>query len=241
MADIAHEAGLIAAGVNRSPFPYADFVTMTTHKTLRGPRGAIIICRKEFGQAIDLSIIPGLQGGPHLHSIAGIAIALERTKTAAFKKYAMQTVKNAQFLAKEFLKAGLDVVSGGTDKHLVLIDLRKSDTNGWLAAWALETAGIIVNRNTVPNETASPFYPSGLRLGTPAITVRGMREPQMKIISEWIVKVIGHVGGKTIPEDKEKRAEFTKVYLASLEKDRVIREVASQVKSLCRKFPVNFN
>src|SRR3989344_8845068 len=193
MADIAHEAGLIAAGAMNSPFPYADVVTFTTHKTLRGPRGAVIITRKEMGEKIDRSIIPGLQGGPHLHSIAGIAIALENTRSASFKKYAKQVIANAKTLAKIFVAKGLDVVSGGTDKHLVLIDLRSKGTNGWVVAWALEIAGIIANRNTVPNDTGSPFYPSGLRLGTPAITARGMKEKEMKIIAGWVSKVIEHV------------------------------------------------
>jgi glycine hydroxymethyltransferase len=176
LADIAHEAGLVAGGANKSPFPFADVVTFTTHKTIRGPRGAVIITRKELIESIDRSIFPGLQGGPHLHTIAGIAIALENTKKPFFKKYVGQVVKNAKALAKYFMAKGLDVVSGGTDKHLVLIDLRNSETNGWIVAWALEIAGIIANRNTVPYDTGSPFYPSGLRMGTPAITARGMKE-----------------------------------------------------------------
>lgn len=238
LADIAHEAGLIAAGVCKSPFPYADFVTMTTHKTLRGPRGAIIICKKEFEEAIDFSIIPGLQGGPHLHSIAGIAIALQQVQGKPFKKYAFQTVKNAQYLAKYFLDKGLDVVSGGTDKHLVLIDLRKNKTNGWVVAWALEKAGIIVNRNTVPNETATPFYPSGLRMGTPAITVRGMKEKEMKLISGWIYEVISKYSNISIPGDKEERKKFIGEFYIKIEKDELLRDINKKVKSLCRNFPV---
>jgi glycine hydroxymethyltransferase len=190
LADIAHEAGLIVGGACRTPFPYADFVTLTTHKTLRGPRGAIIICRKEYEKNIDLSLIPGLQGGPHLHSIAGIAVALENSRSKEFRLYALQTVKNAKYLAKYFLERGLDVVSGGSDKHLILIDLRKIRTNGWVVAWALEKAGIIVNRNTVPNESASPYYPSGIRIGTQALTVRGMKEKEMESIGNWIYEVI---------------------------------------------------
>ena len=236
LADVAHEAGLIAGGACKSPFPYADFVTMTTHKTLRGPRGAIIICRKEFEEAVDFSLMPGLQGGPHLHTIAGIAVSLRQAQGKPFKKYAFQTVKNAQTLAKYFIEKGLDVVSGGTDKHLVLIDLRKNNTNGWVVAWALEKAGIIVNRNTVPNESATPFYPSGLRMGTPALTVRGMKEKEMKIIGAWICGVIGEYSGISIPADKEERKKFIADFYKKIEKDELLKNINFQVKSLCSKF-----
>jgi glycine hydroxymethyltransferase len=246
LADIAHEAGLVAGGSNSSPFPYADFVTMTTHKTLRGPRGALIFSRKEFETAIDSSIFPGLQGGPHIHTIAGIAIALEKTKLPEFKEYAIQTVENAKYLADLLIKGGLDVVSGGTDKHLILVDLRTIGANGWTIGWALEKAGIIANRNTVPNESASPFYPSGLRLGTPAITVRGMKEEQMDLIAKWLMMVIEHVKDAKIPEDKQsltgvavkdERIKFTKDYLAKIENDKLLLDIALQVKELCVKFP----
>ncbi|KKT88125.1 MAG: hypothetical protein UW89_C0011G0013, partial [Parcubacteria group bacterium GW2011_GWB1_45_10] len=186
LADISHEAGLVIGGANKTPFPFADFVTFTTHKTLRGPRGAVIISRKEYEEKINASVFPGLQGGPHLHSIAGIAIALAKAKTKSFKNYARQVVKNAKLLAKLLKVGGLDVVSDSTQKHLILIDLQSRGTNGWVAANALEAVGIITNRNTVPNETASAFYPSGLRLGTPAITVRGMKEKEIKGIAAWI-------------------------------------------------------
>jgi glycine hydroxymethyltransferase len=238
MADIAHEAGLIAAKVMNSPFPHADIVTFTTHKTLRGPRGAVIIVRKEMGEAVDRSIIPGLQGGPHLHTIAGIAIALENTKALTFKKYASQVISNAKVIAKDLLSKGYDVVSGGTDKHLVLVDLRNKSTNGWVVAWGLEVAGIVANRNTVPNDTGSPFYPSGLRLGTPAITARGMKEAEMKIISEWISKVIEHVKDYKMPSDPKARQEFLKAYRGKIEKDKFLLGIAEEVKLLCQKFPV---
>ena len=166
MADVAHEAGLIAAGAVNSPFDYADVVTMTTHKTLRGPRGALIFSKKELAEKIDASVFPGFQGGPHNHTIAGIAVALEKAKTSDFKKNAAQTVENAKYIAQYLLAKGYDVVGGGTDKHLVLIDLRNKKTNGWFVAWALERAGIIANKNTVPYDDSSPYYPSGLRLGT---------------------------------------------------------------------------
>ncbi|HTK03348.1 MAG TPA: serine hydroxymethyltransferase [Alphaproteobacteria bacterium] len=236
MADIAHEAGLIAGGANSSPFPYADFVTMTTHKTLRGPRGAIIICRKEFEEGINSSIFPGLQGGPHMHTIAGIAIALRNAQGEQFKKYAFQTVKNAKLLAESLTKGGLEIVSGGTDKHLVLVDLRSINTNGWTVAWALEAAGIIANRNTVPFESASPFYPSGLRLGTPAITVRGMKEKEMKQIAKWILAVIDHIKDEKLPESKEARITFTKDFRQRIAKDKFLAKIASEVKVLCKKF-----
>jgi glycine hydroxymethyltransferase len=238
LADIAHEVGLIIGGACKSPFPYADFVTMTTHKTLRGPRGAIIICRKEFAESVDLSIIPGLQGGPHLHSIAGIAIALEKACSEEFKDYALRTVKNAKYLAKFFSEKGLDVVSGGTDKHLVLLDLRKNNTNGWVIARALEEAGIIANRNTVPNESASPYYPSGLRLGTPALTVRGMGEREMEDIGEWIFKVISKYSNIDIPDEKDKRKEFIVDFIKRIQKDNLLSDINREVKILCKRFPV---
>lgn len=238
MADIAHEAGLIAAGAMKSPFPWADAVTFTTHKTIRGPRGAVIVVKKELGNQIDRSIIPGLQGGPHLHTIAGIAIALENTKSKKFRNYAQQTVSNAKALARELVLLGYHVVSGGTDKHLVLVDLRNKDTNGWFTAWAMEAAGIVANRNTVPNDSGSPFYPSGLRLGTPALTVRGMKERQMRQIANWIDQVVTHVGPRDLPEDVESRKVYLRKFLAEIGKDRVLRKIAGEVKVLCGEFPI---
>ncbi|OGM14492.1 hypothetical protein A3A76_05835 [Candidatus Woesebacteria bacterium RIFCSPLOWO2_01_FULL_39_23] len=236
MADVAHEAGLIAGGTNSSPFPFADVVTMTTHKTLRGPRGALIYSRKETSDAIDASIFPGMQGGPHLHTIAGIAIALANTKTNEFKRYAKQTVKNAQRLARNLGEAGYEVVSGGTDKHLVLIDLRNKKINGWFVAWALESAGIIVNRNTIPYDTGSPYYPSGLRMGTPAMTVRGMKEKEVDVIAKWIDDVIKHIGQRTIPEDAEKRNQYLKKFKKEITKDKFLKDTEKKVKFLCQKF-----
>lgn len=239
LADVAHEAGLIAGGANSSPFPYADVVTMTTHKTLRGPRGALVFVRKEFESALDAAVFPGLGGGPHLHTIAGIAIALSKTKSNEFKEYAKQTVKNARRLAENLVKYGFDVVSGGTDKHLVLVDLRNKNVSGWFVAWALEYAGIIVNRNTVPYDTGSPYYPSGLRLGTPAITVRGMKEREIDKIATWINEVVKHIGPREIPQDKEKRNEVLKKFRQEIEKDKFLKSIASEVRSLCKKFPVS--
>ena len=241
MADVAHEAGLIAGGANSSPFPYADVVTMTTHKTLRGPRGGIIFARKEYAGAIDASIFPGMQGGPHIHTIAGISIALQNTKTPAFRKYARQTVKNAGYLAKQLLEKKFDVVSGGTDKHLVLIDLRRQNVSGWFVGWALETANIIANRNTVPYDTASPYYPSGLRLGTPAVTVRGMKEKEMKTISKWIFQIVEYVGKRQIPKDEIERRTYLKKFRANLLKDKFLAKIRGEVKALCKKFPVDLS
>lgn len=238
LADVAHEAGLIIGGAVKSPFPHADFVTFTTHKTFRGPRGAVVICRKELAEALDSSVFPSLQGGPHIHTIAGIAIAFEKTKSLGFKKYASQTVKNARELAKHLKEKGLDVVSGGTDKHLVLVDLRKSGTNGWIVAWALEKAGVVANRNTVPNDTGSPFFPSGLRMGTPALTVRGMKEKEMRKIGDWIYKVIEHVKEIKIPESKVERKKFLKNFPREMQKDRLLKKLTLEVKALTKKFPI---
>lgn len=238
LADVSHEAGLIAGGANSSPFPYAQVVTMTTHKTLRGPRGALIFSRKELTDKIDEAVFPGLQGGPHLHSIAGIAIALRFAQGKPFKKYAQQVVKNAQRLAENLGKKGFAVVSGGTDKHLVLLDLRNNGISGWFVAWALEKAGIIVNRNTVPYDTGSSYFPSGLRLGSPAVTTRGMKETQMDQIANWISQVVTHLGLRVIPENKEERAKYLAKFRQEIEADPFLKKIKNEVKELCRRFPV---
>lgn len=238
MADIAHEAGLIAAGVNTSPFPHADVVTMTTHKTLRGPRGAIIFARKPLIDLIDASVFPSIQGGPHEHTIAGIAVALGEAMKPSFARYARQIVANAKMLAAEFGKAGYDVVSGGTDKHLVLLDMRESGVNAWVAAWALEYAGIVVNRNTVPYDTGSSVYPSGIRMGTPAITTRGMKEKEMQRIAAWMCKVFTLVKGYSMPAEKEARIAFIAKTKKELPANKTIRRIAREVKALATKFPV---
>jgi glycine hydroxymethyltransferase len=209
MADVAHEAGLIIGGANSSPFPYAHVVTMTTRKTLRGPIGAMIFVNKtlftpseangEVGQkfkdvniaeTVDFAVFPSLQGGPQNHSIAGIGVALHEAMQPEFKNYASQIVKNAQVLANELIKAGFDVVSGGTDKHLVLVDLRNKGLTGKDAALALEKVGIIANKNTVPGETGKPWNPSGLRLGTPALTTRGYKEKDMVKVAQKIIATL---------------------------------------------------
>ena len=231
LADIAHEAGLIAAGANKSPVGKADVVTFTTHKTIRGPRGAVILCRGDLADKIDFGVFPGLQGGPFEHTIAALAVCFKEACTPEFKEYAFQVVKNAQRLAQRFMEKGYDVVSGGTDKHLVLIDMRSKNLSGRNPAKALDRAGIIMNRNSVPNETGSPMNPSGLRMGTPTITTRGMKEPEMDQIAEWVDRVIKLV----TPACELKPAEFE-------EKIKNIPElegIAAEVKSLCRKYPLD--
>ncbi len=218
LADVSHEAGLMAGEVNLSPFPYADVVMMTTHKTLRGPRGALIFSHIELSPLIDSSVFPGIQGGPHNEIIAGIAIALEKAKSREFKSYAKQIVVNAQTLANKLIDLKIPVITNGTDKHLILIDLRSLEVNGSTAALALEKAGIIVNKNTVPFDTASPFNPSGIRLGTPAVTTRGMKEKEMEIIADWIGDVITNL-------DNEKR----------------LKEINNEVKKLCSKFSLDIS
>ena len=238
MADIAHEAGLVAAGANTSPFPFADIVTMTTHKTLRGPRGAMIFARTNLIDDINASVFPSIQGGPHEHTIAGIAVALGEAMKPAFVRYAKRVVDNAKILAQFFVDAGFDVVSGGTDKHLVLIDLRKTGENAWVVAWALEYAGIVVNRNTVPYDVGSSIYPSGIRMGTPAITTRGMGEKEMKIIGKWIVEVIREVSHYRLLANKESRTAFLLNVKKEIAGNRKLLAIAKDVTLLCQKFPV---
>ena len=190
MADISHIAGLIAGGAHPTPFPYADIVMTTTHKTLRGPRGAIIIAKKELMDKIDRVVFPGLQGGPHLHTIAAIGICLEETLKPSFKQYAKQIVKNAKTLAEELKKRGWRIVSGGTDTHLFLVDTWARGIGGKEAGERLEKEGIIVNKNMIPFDTRTPFDPSGIRIGTPAVTTLGMKEKEMKKIAEKIHKIL---------------------------------------------------
>lgn len=190
MVDMSHIAGLVAGGVHPSPFPYADIITTTTHKTLRGPRAAMIFCKKELAQKIDKAVFPGLQGGPHMNQVAAIAVALKEAMQPIFKKHAKQVVKNAQVLATELKKKKWRIVSGGTDTHLFLVDTWSRGIGGKEASERLEKAGIIVNKNTIPFDTRKPFDPSGIRIGTPAVTTIGMKEKDMIKIAEKIDKIL---------------------------------------------------
>jgi glycine hydroxymethyltransferase len=193
VADIAHISGLIVAGVHQSPIPYADAVMTTTHKTLRGPRGAMILCKTEHADAIDRAVFPALQGGPHNHTTAAIAVALQEAATPEFKAYGQQIVRNAKRLADALLSHGFTLISGGTDNHLLLIDMTSKGVTGKQASRALARAGIETNANTIPYDPRRPFDPSGVRIGTPAVTSRGMKEPEMQRIAAWIDQVVSDV------------------------------------------------
>ena len=189
MVDMAHIAGLVAAGVHPSPVPYAHVVTTTTHKTLRGPRGGMILCKEEFAKQIDKAIFPGTQGGPLMHVIAAKAVALGEAMTDEFKEYGRQIVRNAAVLCEELKARGLEIVSGGTDNHLMLIKLLNKNVSGKELEHRLDEVHITANKNTIPNDPASPFVTSGLRVGTPAVTTRGFREPEMKLIAGFIADI----------------------------------------------------
>ncbi|HHX99695.1 TPA: serine hydroxymethyltransferase [Candidatus Dojkabacteria bacterium] len=208
VADIAHVAGLVAGGVYPSPVPFADVVTTTTHKTLRGPRGAMILCKEDFAQRIDKAVFPGLQGGPHNHTIAGIATALGEASTDEFKDYAKQVVKNAQVLSEELKKYGYDIVSGGTDNHLFLMDVTSAGLSGGEAGNLLEKANITVNKNAIPNDTRKPWDPSGIRIGTPALTTRGMKEDEMVKVAEYINSVLRSKGEDEVQKIKKEVESF---------------------------------
>src|SRR6476619_5549788 len=194
VVDMAHFAGLVATGFHPSPIPHADAVTTTTHKTLRGPRGGLILCKEEHAKAIDKAMFPGTQGGPLEHVIAAKAVAFKEALDPSFTEYCRQIIANAQSLAGSLASTGLDIVSGGTDNHLMLVDLRNRGLTGKVAEKALDAAGITVNKNTVPKETQSPFVTSGIRIGTPAVTTRGMREPEMELIAVLIDRVVTSAG-----------------------------------------------
>jgi glycine hydroxymethyltransferase len=215
MVDMAHFAGLVAAGVHPSPVPHADVVTTTTHKTLRGPRGGLILCRAEHAKAIDKSLFPGSQGGPLEHVIAAKAVCLREALDPSFKRYASQIVANARALAAALMARDYKIVSGGTDNHLMLVDLRNKGLTGKVAQSALDNAGITVNKNTVPRETQSPFVTSGVRIGTPAVTTRGMREPEMQRIAGLIDRVL------QAPEDQN-----------------ILNTVRGEVRDLATSFPL---
>lgn len=213
MVDIAHIAGLVATGLHPSPVPYADFVTSTTHKTLRGPRGGLILCKEKFAKALDKNIFPGIQGGPLMHIIAAKAVCFKEALEPSFKTYMEQVVKNAQVLAEALESYGFKLVSNGTDNHLILVDLTNKDITGKDAEILLDSIGITLNKNTVPNETRSPFVTSGVRIGTPAITTRGFKEEEMKEIASIINDAIK-------------------------EKDGDLETLKARVKALCAKYPL---
>lgn len=208
-ADISHTSGLVAAGVVESPVPYFDVVMTTTHKSLRGPRGAIIMCKNKHAKAIDRAVFPGMQGGPHDHINAGKAIAFAEALKPEFKEYALQIKKNAHHLAEELKKYDFDLVSGGTETHLILIDLTNKGVTGKEAQKALDKVGITLNKNTVPEDPRSPMDPSGIRLGTPAITTRGMKEAEMEKIAAWMDKVVKNINNhEVLAEMKKEITEF---------------------------------
>lgn len=215
MVDMAHIAGLVAAGCHPSPVPYAEFVTTTTHKTLRGPRGGMILCREEFAKGIDKLIFPGIQGGPLMHVIAAKAVSFKEALSPEFKVYQEQVVKNAQAMAARLVEHDFQLISGGTDNHLMLVDLRNKNMTGKLAEALLGKAGITVNKNTVPFETESPFVTSGIRIGVPAITTRGMKENEMVLVADMIAKVLAAGDDLSVQED-----------------------VCADVKALCAQFPL---
>ena len=215
VVDMAHFAGLVAGGAHPSPIPYADYVTTTTHKTLRGPRGGLILCSEENAKKVNSKIFPGIQGGPLEHVIAGKAVALGEALQPSFKDYSKQVVANAKALAETLMNEGFSLVTGGTDNHLMLLDLSQGELTGKDAEIALDHAGITVNKNTVPNEKRSPFVTSGVRIGTPALTTRGMKEAEMKQVGAWIATVL---------RDAKNEATLVKV--------------KGQVKELCQRFPI---
>ncbi len=246
MADISHISGLVAVGEHPSPFPYTDIVTTTTHKLLRGPRSAVIFSKrsttrdgKSISELIDKAVFPGMQGGPHEHTIAGVAAAFKEARTLQFKEYAKQVVKNAKTLAESLIKNGIKLVSGGTDNHLILVDLTPFGSGkGYFVQEALDLAGITLNKNTIPGEPVSPFFPSGIRLGTPSLTTRGFKEEEMKQIGKWIAEIINEVKDYSYDSDKEKRTAEIEKFKKEIKQNGKIKQTKQKVAKMCEKFPV---
>jgi len=218
LVDIAHVAGMVAAGLHPNPTPWSDFVTLTTHKTMRGPRGGIILCRKEYAKKIDAMVFPGIQGGPLMHTIGGKAVALREAMRPGFVGYQQQILANCQCLLGEMKSAGYRIVSGGSDNHLFLVDLRSRGISGKKASALLEEAGIILNKNLIPFDSMPPSQASGVRIGTPATTTRGMKEPEMKLIAGWVDTVLSS------PDDSSLR-----------------EQVREEVNELCGRFHLHPN
>ncbi len=244
VVDMSHVTGLVIAGEHPSPIEYADVIMSTTHKTFRGPRGAMIMVTErglqkdsELGKKIDSAIIPGLQGGPHNATTAAIAIAAQEASLPEFKAYGKQIRKNADALAKQLLANGLKLVGGGTETHLMVIDLTNiSPGLGTQVAYAMDVSGLVANRNTVPNEPVGPFYPSGIRLGTPLVTTRGMKEPEMIKIADWIARVVEIVKDQTLPKEKTQRAQFIKQFKLWADQNQDLQKINQEVLALANKF-----
>lgn len=246
-ADIAHIGGLIVAGVHKSPVSFVHIITSTSHKTLRGPRGGFIMITQkgldkdpDLAKKMDSAVFPGgAQGGPHEHQIAAIAVALGEALRPEFKEYGKQIVKNSKVLAEELMKKGVKLVSNGTDNHMMLIDLTLYGNGmGVFLEKALDLVGITVNKNTIPLEPSSPFYPSGVRLGTPAITTRGMKEGEMKIIAGWIAEVVNEIKNYKLPDNKEERQEYLKRFKEEIAKNETLKKIKQQVLELSKRYPI---
>src|SRR3990167_8933887 len=242
-ADIAHIAGLVVAGAHASPVPYAHIVTTTTHKTLRGPRGGMIMVTEkglakdpELASKIARAIFPNLQGGPHDHTTAGIAVALKEAATPKFRAYGKQIVANAKTLAGALMKRGIEIVSNGTDNHMILV--KCGTGRGAILEIALDAIGLTTNKNTIPDEPSSPFYPSGIRIGTPSITTRNMKEPQMKQIGNWIADVMEDIKDEQLPADKVERKPYLAEFKKSAHANPKFKKIHAEVKTLCKKFPI---
>jgi len=246
LADISHITGLVVAGEHPSPVPYVHVVMSTTHKTFRGPRGAIIMVTSkglekdaELANKIDKAVFPALQGGPHNETTAAIAIAAAEASSPEFKTYAKQIRKNADALAAALQANGLKLVGDGTENHLILIDLTPfGEGFGTQVAFAMDVAGIYANRNTIPNEPCSPFYPSGLRIGTPLVTTRGIKEQEMTKIAQWIARVVDHIKTEQLPAQKEQRRIFLKEFKKRIVKDETLLEIRVEVKEMASAFPL---
>ena len=246
VADISHVAGLIVGGVHKSPVPHVHIIMTTTHKTLRGPRGAILMVtarglekNPELAHIVDEAVFPGLQGGPHDNSTAAIALALLEASRPEFKEYAMQIVTNAKAFGETLKSRGLKLVTGGTENHMLLIDLTDFGNGmGIFAQEALDAAGIVVNKNTIPMEPSTPFYPSGIRLGTPALTTRGMKEKEMQLVANWFADVLELIKSYQMPSDKEARRSELKRFREQMKDNNTIKEVREKVLELCNKFPL---